>query len=220
VNNGITYQFQQVTDIFLAGGPVMYPLLLCSVIALAVIIERSLFWWRIRMNRKPHEVAQLINQRDKSAHLPAAAQRDPVVSVLLAGLEGPLEKASLHMQVAAGKQLTSMCRNLGFLNTMVALAPLLGIFGTVLGIIQSFQLLGEATLADPVAASRGLAQALITTAFGLAIAMPCLVAYKIFQTKVLKLQQMLEENSTELEYSLGLATKIPNLSVAPELQQE
>jgi len=211
-------------QIFQAGGPVMWPLLLCSVITVAVIIERSLFWSRMAACRRPNAVAALIRKRDRAASGDfAEAERDPVGRILVAGLHGPPAQAPPRMRATAATQLTAMTRYLSLLNTMVALTPLLGIFGTVLGIIQSFQLLGDATLADPVAASRGLAQALITTAFGLAIAMPSLVAFKYFQSKVLEFQQRLETRCTELEYSLGLTEGSSEQDLVrtdvPELQQ-
>ncbi len=206
-------------QVFLAGGPVMFPLLLCSMITLAVIIERGLFWWRVRMNHRPDTVARLA-RNNGATESDSDWGKDVVARVLNAGCQGPVSEATLRMQVAAGKQLSAVGRNLGVLDTMVALAPLLGIFGTVLGIIQSFQLLGEASLTDPVSASRGLAQALITTAFGLAIAMPSLIAFKYFQTKALKLQQAIEERCTELEHALGIASQGLSHRTVPELQHE
>jgi len=191
-------------NIFQAGGPVMWPLLFCSILTLGVIIERGLFWWGLYRNRRTEAVAELARSAYRVApQFLKDAKNDPVGKVLIAGLEGSPAQSAWRMQVAATRQISAATRYLVLLNTMVALAPLLGIFGTVLGIIQSFQLLGDATLSDPIAASRGLAQALITTAFGLAIAMPSLVAFKYFHAKVLGLQQTLEAHSTELEFSLG-----------------
>jgi len=211
-------------QIFQAGGPVMWPLLACSVITLAVIIERSLFWSRMAAYRRPDAVANLLRKQSlASTDEVAVAESDPVGFVLVAGLRGPPAQATPRMRAAASTQIAAMTHYLSLLNTMVALTPLLGIFGTVLGIIQSFQLLGEATLADPVAASRGLAQALITTAFGLAIAMPSLIAFKYFQSKALEFQQVLETRCTELEYSLGLTEGESERGLVrtdiPELQQ-
>lgn len=202
--------------VFLAGGPVMWLLLACSVITLAVIIERALFWSRIALDRSPQQSRELRRGRPLSD---AEDSPDPVVRVLASGAGSPDAEASWRMQTAATREIGRACRNLGVLNTMVALAPLLGIFGTVLGIIQSFQLLGEASLADPVAASRGLAQALLTTAFGLAIAMPSLIAFKYFQARAIRLQQEIEEQATALEITRGLERTETARAPAPELQQ-
>ena len=191
-------------EIFLAGGPVMYPLLLCSVITLAVIIDRTFFWLRHRHSRHPDLVAELCHCAKNGQRASCEDTADLIARVLLEGLESTRAEASWRMQQAGALEAAKVTHNLGILNTMVSLAPLLGIFGTVLGIIESFQLLGDAALIDPVAASGGLAQALITTAFGLGIAMPSLIAYTIFQSKAEQLRFQMETHATELELALGL----------------
>ena len=194
-----------MTEIFLAGGPVMYPLLLCSVITLAVIIDRTFFWLRHGNGRRPDQIADLCTVATNGQQtVPDGIHADLISRVLVEGLMSTRAEASWRMQQAGAQEAGKMSRHLGVLNTMVSLAPLLGIFGTVLGIIESFQLLGDASLIDPVAASGGLAQALITTAFGLGIAMPSLIAFKIFESKSTRLCYELETCCTELELSLGL----------------
>ena len=111
------------------------------------------------------------------------------------------------MRQAAAEEVAKMDERLGILSTMVSFAPLLGIFGTVLGIIESFQLVGNATMTDPTAATGGLAKALITTAFGLAIAMPSLIGFKVFDSKTIRLKSVLEAQCTELEWRLGISPK-------------
>lgn len=202
-------------QIFLAGGPVMYPLLLCSVIALAVIIERSLFWLAVARHRQPEMVTRLVQADLDDPGASGASLKDLVAQVLVAGRRGPRMRASLRMQMAAHAVLSRLTRNLAVLSTLVSLAPLLGIFGTVLGIIQSFKLMGGAQLAEPGAASIGLAQALITTAFGLAIAMPSLIAFKFFHLKALKLQHDIEERCTELEHALGIVHSHADGAITP-----
>ena len=194
-----------MAEIFFAGGPVMYPLLLCSIITLAIIIDRTLFWLRYRNGARPELIAELCNSvRGGSWSRPDDTDADLIARVLIKGLESPPAKAYWCMQQAAAKEAELVSSYLVVLSTMVSLAPLLGIFGTVLGIIESFQLLGDSALIDPVAASGGLAQALITTAFGLGVAMPSLIAYKVFALKSSKLRYELEARCTELELSLGL----------------
>lgn len=191
-------------EVFLAGGPVMYPLLLCSVITLAVIIDRTFFWLRHRFSRQPELIAELYLCARNGQQISCEQKLDMVACVLHEGLVSKRVEASWRMQQAGVREIAKVTHNLGVLNTMVTLAPLLGIFGTVLGIIESFQLLGEASLVNPVAASSGLAQALITTAFGLGIAMPSLIAYAIFQAKTENLRCDIEAHATELELHLGL----------------
>ena len=164
-------------ELFRAGGPVMFPLLFCSVVAAGVILERALFWWRV------------------------ARGREGVVERVLAAAVGAPVEAAGRMRLAAEREAASFGRYLSVLSTMVSLAPLLGIFGTVLGIMESFQFL-DATLAAPEAARQGLAKALLTTAFGLAIAMVSLIAFKVFQARVAVLRHELEIRCSEKEIAL------------------
>lgn len=196
-----------MSEVFVAGGPVMYPLLICSIIALAVIVDRSIIWIRYEKTDGTVSVAELcrIANSDKPS-FPDETKRNVVLRVLRLGLESRSDKSSWSMRQAAAAEVTRMGKHLGILSTMVSLAPLLGIFGTVLGIIESFQLTGNATLADPAAATGGLAKALITTAFGLGIAMPSLIAFKLFDSKTLRFKSELETRCTELEWRLGLAS--------------
>ena len=197
-------------DIFFAGGPVMYPLLMCSIIALAVIIDRSIVWMRYGKIDSTLSVAELCSLAESdNLDLPEDSMRNVVMRVLRIGLESRRDESSWSMQQAAALEVIRMGKHLGILSTMVSLAPLLGIFGTVLGIIESFQLVGNATLADPAAATGGLAKALITTAFGLGIAMPSLIAFKVFDSKTLRLKSELETRCSEVEWRMGLAPTEP-----------
>lgn len=183
----------------------MYPLLFCSVIALAIIIDKTFFWLGIRKGRRPELVDMLCRHKSGKgrANLEEVKQ-DVIGRVLVAGIENNRDVAVWEMQLATEREIDRVNQYLGILKTMVSLAPLLGIFGTVLGIIESFSLLGDHSLVDPVAASGGLAQALITTAFGLAIAMPSLIAFAIFQAQAEKVRHGLELHCTELERNLGI----------------
>lgn len=196
-------------SIFQAGGPVMYPLLFCSVITLAIIIDRTLFWLRLRNGRRLELIAKLCRS-SQSLSNPAdliEIKQDVVGCVLLAGIENDHSMAGWEMQLAAKRELDRMTQYQGILKIMVSLAPLLGIFGTVLGIIESFSLLGDHSLVDPIAASSGLAEALVTTAFGLAIAMLSLIAFAIFQSRAEKLHYEMEVRCTELERAIKLTAQ-------------
>ena len=194
-------------EVFMSGGPVMYPLLICSMIALTVIVDRALIWMRYGKTGGTLSVAELCKiANSENPGLPDNTRQNVVLRVLRIGLESRSDESSWSMQQAAAAEVIRMGRHLGILNTMVSLAPLLGIFGTVLGIIESFQLMGNAALTDPAAATGGLAQALITTAFGLGIAMPSLIAFKVFDSKTQRLKSELESRCSELEWRLGLAS--------------
>jgi len=190
-------------DFFLSGGPVMYPLLACSLIVTTVIIERFIFWTRTGMHRnRPllDEVMELCRNGD----WPAVQERtrgckDYVIRILISGIlhrEFSMLKA---MESAAADEVQRMRRFMGVIDTMITVAPLLGIFGTVLGIITSFEMLGTAGIQDPKAVTAGVAQALITTAAGLAIAILSVFPYNFFNAKVELAAQDMERYATSLE---------------------
>src|SRR3989338_5159252 len=185
------------------GGQVMYPLLVCSFLAVAFIAERSLFWWQQKRRIKSREIDQFLEHL-RHGHLKEMIKQgqescDPMVCVLVSSLshgEKVLHDA-LELEVDRAVEITR--RGLRAIDTVVTLSPLLGIFGTVTGIIQSFDLLGQTSIADPQAVSVGIAQALITTAAGLAIAMPSIIAYNFFLSQTERFAFRLEKYAYEFE---------------------
>ncbi|MCP4665892.1 MAG: MotA/TolQ/ExbB proton channel family protein [Deltaproteobacteria bacterium] len=192
-----------MTEIFVKGGPVMYPLLLCSMIALTVIIERALFWVIEGMRRKQplvDRVLELCREGDWDAvREDVRGSKDYVIRVLVSGIlhrEFSMVKA---MESAAAEEVKRMGRNMGVLDTMITVAPLLGIFGTVIGIIISFDLLGASGIEHPQAVTAGIAQALITTASGLGIAILSVFPYNYFNSRVEHAVLTIEKYATSLE---------------------
>jgi biopolymer transport protein ExbB len=185
------------------GGPVMYPLLACSVIVMTVIIERTIFWMIIEMQRnRPlvDDVLELCRCGNWDAvRQTAAGCKDFVVRIIISGIlhrEFSMVKA---METAAADEVQRMRRFMGVLDTMITVAPLLGIFGTVLGIITSFEMLGSAGIENPQAVTAGVAQALITTATGLGIAILSVFPYNYFNAKVERAALDIEKYATSLE---------------------
>jgi biopolymer transport protein ExbB len=185
------------------GGPVMYPLLICSFLAVAFIAERLLFWWqekrRVNLGDLDKFLEYLRHGHLKEMLKQGEESRDPVVTVLTSSLrhgERVLHDA-LGLEVDRAVEATQ--RGLRAIDTIITLSPLLGIFGTVTGIIQSFDLLGQTSIADPQAVSVGIAQALITTAAGLAIAMPSIIAYNFFLSQTERFAFRLEKYAYEFE---------------------
>jgi biopolymer transport protein ExbB len=133
-------------NIFIKGGPVMYPLLVCSIIALTVIIERSIFWMTegMRGNRALVEfVLELCQKGDwDGVKKKVAGSKDFVIRILVSGILHRDFSMTKAMESAAAEEIKRMRRYMAVLDTMITVAPLLGIFGTVLGIITSFELLG------------------------------------------------------------------------------
>ncbi|MFY9526600.1 MAG: MotA/TolQ/ExbB proton channel family protein [Limnochordia bacterium] len=166
-------------EIIKLGGPVMIPLLLCSVFALAIGIER--LWYLLRCRIDTEELMEEVSLSLGQGKLLEAMQiakkaRGPVAAVLAAGIahyDKDPETISKHMQVVGEQEVFKMERRLGILEMISMISPLLGILGTVTGIIQSFNVLSALEgVGHAGALSAGIAEALITTAAGLIIAIP------------------------------------------------
>jgi biopolymer transport protein ExbB len=190
-------------NFFVSGGPVMYPLLLCSVLVLFVVVERMIFWAGIDLKRDRDlldEVLELCRQgmwdevREK-----VRGSRDYVIRILVTGIVHRDFSLSKAMESAATEQLRRMGRFMGVLDTMITVAPLLGIFGTVIGIIESFEVLGMAGIEDPRAVTGGIAQALITTATGLGIAIISVFPFNYFNSRLERAAHRIEQYATSLE---------------------
>ncbi len=181
----------------------MYPLLACSVIALSVIIERSIFWLRVDIQRnRPlvEEVLELCRDGDWNAvKQKATDSENSIIRILISGILHRDFSMTKAMEAAAADEIKRMRRYMGVLDTMITVAPLLGIFGTVIGIIISFDMLGAAGIEDPRAVTSGIAQALITTASGLGIAILSVFPYNYFNSKVENAAQLIEKYATSLE---------------------
>jgi biopolymer transport protein ExbB len=190
-------------ELFKSGGPVMYPLLACSVIVLSVIIERSIFWMRVDIKRsRPliEEVLELCRAGDwEAVRQKTAGSSNSIVAILISGILHRDFSMTKAMEAAAADEIKRMRRYMGVLDTMITVAPLLGIFGTVIGIIVSFDMLGTAGIEDPRAVTAGIAQALITTATGLGIAILSVFPFNYFNAKVENAAQLIEKYSTSLE---------------------
>ncbi|MHC5002992.1 MAG: MotA/TolQ/ExbB proton channel family protein [Planctomycetota bacterium] len=166
------------------GGYIMIPLLVLSVISLTLIIERSWFWIRVNGGGGPRRLDELnraLRRGDRTAVLAMVGRdRSPYGSVARHLLDqGTSDAVALE---AVERQRPRLDRFMVTISTTVTAAPLLGILGTVIGIIQSFNLLGQQdTLTDPRVVSAGIAEALLTTALGLVVALVNLFPYMIFR---------------------------------------
>ncbi|MDL1984294.1 MAG: MotA/TolQ/ExbB proton channel family protein [Deltaproteobacteria bacterium] len=190
-------------EIFIKGGPVMYPLLACSILVLTVIIERALFWISVNMHRNRHlidEVLELCRTGDwESVRIKTKGSKDFIIKILLTGIVHREFSMTKAMESAAAEEIRKLRRYMGVLDTMITVAPLLGIFGTVIGIIMSFEALGSAGIEHPQAVTAGIAQALITTATGLGIAILSVFPYNYFNSRIEKAALNIEKYATSLE---------------------
>jgi biopolymer transport protein ExbB len=200
----VTLAYTNLLTIVIRGGVVMAPLLASSVVALAVIVERLFFWRRLRVRRGETDVLALVAEGDlPQAMQVASASRHPVARVLGAGIAAKHLSPGSAMQAAAQAEVSQARRYLPILDTVITLAPLLGLLGTITGMISAFGIVSEAGLGQPHAITGGIAEALIATATGLLIAIMTLIPYNYFRSKVEQLTDVLEEQATHLELLLG-----------------
>jgi biopolymer transport protein ExbB len=197
------------------GGPIMWPLLACSITALAVILERLIFWITLSVRKEPPRINQIFTLTEAgdfdAAIREGEGSRCLVCRILTAGLAHRNYGLVQSLEAAAMQEIEKMKRYLSVLDTIITLAPLLGILGTVTGIIGSFDLLGSAGIEDPKAVTGGIAQALLTTAAGLAIAIVALLPYNALTRKVEKVTRYLEQLITCYEVTVQKGIERRNL---------
>ena len=193
----------EVVAVIIKGGIVMIPLLGCSLVSLALTIERLFFWARIKSQRTVHNMLGLAEagEFDKAMKL-GKDSHHPITRVLAAGLAHRNPAPAKAMEAAAQAQVPSLKSRLGALDTIITLAPLLGLLGTVVGMIGSFDIMSEAGMGQPHAVTGGVAEALIATATGLLIAIVTLIPYNYFSARVEKEMDAMEHYSSSLELLL------------------
>lgn len=190
-------------ELFQKGGPVMYPLLACSIIAMTVIIERAIFWIqsdRLRNQALVDEVLELCRVGNwEMVRVKVAGSKDYIIRILVTGILHREFSMTKAMESAAADEIRNMRRFMGILDTMITVAPLLGFLGTVTGIIYSFESLGLTVIEHPETVAIGIAQALITTAAGLIIAIPAVFLYNYFNSRIEEAALSIEKYATSLE---------------------
>jgi biopolymer transport protein ExbB len=194
---------EHVLEIFHKGGPIMWPLLLCSLVALTVVFERLLFEAYDLVRRDGAALGKVLGLVERGqwadAEAAAKASRDPVVCVLAAGLEMRSAALTATLQRSAEKCLLAYARGLTVLDTIITAAPLLGLLGTVTGMIHAFSLLGGSELGAPSAITGGIAEALIATAFGLSIAILALIPFNYLHGRLERIRHRLQDACTAVE---------------------
>ncbi|MCF8998113.1 MotA/TolQ/ExbB proton channel family protein [Acinetobacter nectaris] len=172
-----------------AGGWLMLPLFICSIITVTVIVERFIRLrsaiiipdkLRLAIQTSPQMVAQLLQQNYQHAN-------STLGRILLAGIRSQSETeqfAKVQMECAASDEILSLEKRVNVLGTMSAVSPLLGLLGTVVGIIEAFLVVDMGTNISPTLMIPGISKALIATAMGMVVAIPALIAYRYFQRLV------------------------------------
>ena len=184
-----------------AGGWLMIPLVLCSIFTVAITIERFIRLKRSMVLPKElllsggQDVHQVVQQLQNNQNL----QLSSLGRILVSGLNSQKQTeqyARAQMEATASQEIGFLEKNINFLGTLSAVAPLLGLLGTVVGIIESFLVIDMGSNSNPTMMIPGISKALITTAAGMLIAIPALFAYRYFQRLVQEYVAELEQQST------------------------
>jgi biopolymer transport protein ExbB len=193
-----------VFELIKSGGWVMWPLILCSIAALAIIGER--LWTLQKKTVIPPallaQVQQWLERKEIDAsRLTLLRDSSPLGKVLAAGLANRLHDHAVLKEAIedAGRHVVpELERYLNTLGTIAAIAPFLGLLGTVLGMIQMFGGIGSHGLGDPSIVASGISQALVATASGLAVAIPSLMFYRFLRGRVDELTVEMEQEALKL----------------------
>ena len=196
-----------IQELFQKGGPAMWPLLLLSILSLSTIIERLWFWASLLSKEK-----QIVNRILEAARsdwgaaseIARQANRQPIGRFLSAPLRlynPEPDLFRLALEAAADEELASMRRGDKILEATIALAPLLGLLGTVLGLINSLSSirLGDIGTSATTGVTLGISEALITTATGMVVAIFTLAFYRIFQAFLFNQAKIFRKAGNELE---------------------
>ena len=199
-----------IVEYFYKGGPVMWPILITAIVAVAVVGERTFWWFRESLRRDPATLEKILaaleNGDFKEAARLSRDSRDPVIRTVFHGLNHHHTSLQGALQVAAGVELQRAGRFLTIMDTLVTLAPLLGLLGTVAGIFRTFLSISDVELAVEKVTG-GIGEALIATMCGLAIAIVSLIPFNFFTRKTAQLQFELESAATNVEVMVAAAKK-------------
>lgn len=199
---------EAVRYLFAAGGVVMWPLLGCSILAIALIIERAMFWFRVnrRQRRVVRDVLNLYRVDNADVAVAKLKQNAdlPMARIFLAALElqqPNLEEFRLALESEAQAEIPGLKRFNTIFETIVGLAPLLGLLGTILGLIRSFASLeiGDVGGSSTVGVTGGISEALVATATGLLVAIFTLLFANTFRGMYIRQIALIQEYGGQLE---------------------
>jgi len=200
-------------EIVQAGGTLMWPIILCSIVAAAIVLERL---WTLQdrrvlppdLTRKVWKLVEANQINDKV--IAALEQNSPLGKLLAAGLANrhrPREVLMERLDDAGRHVVHELERFLNTLGTIAGVSPLLGLLGTVTGIIKAFNAINAGGAGDPRMLSGGIAEALVATAAGLCVAIPSLVAYRYLRGRVDTIVVEMEKNALRLADAVEAAAR-------------
>lgn len=196
-----------LVELFVKGGPIMWPILLVAIVLVSVVAERSVFWFLQGRRRDAAALEKVLaamdNQDFKAAVEVSKRTTDPVVRMIHQGLTHVHGSLAGALQVAAGVEIKRAGKFMVAIDTCITLAPLFGLLGTVVGIMESFEKVTGELAVEGV--SKGIGEALIATAAGLAIAIVGVFFLNLFNEFLAKLQFDLETAATNVEVMVSKA---------------
>ena len=186
-------------EIFLNGGPLMYPILLCSVIGWAIFLERLRTYRKIHKEMLPTLTQvrnSLIAKEPEKAVAYCRSTSSPLARILLSVLTAKKNERGYIKEMAdevGSRETAELQRYLGLLATIANISPLLGLLGTVLGMIKAFNVIAEAGTGTPATLGGGISEALITTAAGLSVAVPLILVHRYLASRADRLVLEMED---------------------------
>ncbi|NBR72450.1 MAG: MotA/TolQ/ExbB proton channel family protein [Proteobacteria bacterium] len=191
---------------FIHGGPIMWPLLFAAIVAAVVSLERTLFIVSEKRRQNPAQVEQiftLVENGDRAGAIRVAqSSTDFIARVLGFALSNAELSISHAISKASALELKRFSRGLPILDTIITAAPLLGLLGTVTGMMNTFSMMGGDELGAPAAITGGIAEGLIATAFGLLVAITCLFPNNYLNARIESAQHEMEDAGRRLELML------------------
>ena len=182
----------------------MIPILLCSFVGVTVVIERLIFFYNSRTIPEADRILTLIQQGKFTDALSVVEHRpSPLLRVLSSGILSRTDQPEKAMEAVGLAELATMKRGLTTLDTIITLGPLLGLLGTIIGMINAFGIMAESGLGQPHAVTGGVAEALVCTAAGIFVAVTTLVPYNYFLTRVEQEGERIELYATRAESALA-----------------
>jgi biopolymer transport protein ExbB len=190
-------------QLLMGGGWMMIPIIACSLFALTISIERFMYFQKFKASRLAPKMLTLIEQQKFTDALAIAEhQPSPVLRVISSGVIQRSASPTKAMEATAIVELTKMKRGLPALDTVITLGPLLGLLGTIIGMIDSFGIMSESGLGNPHAVTGGVAEALICTAAGIFVAVTTLIPYNFFLARMEQETEKIEHYATRTEAAL------------------
>ena len=191
-------------DLFYKGGFLMYPIFFCSLLAIAIFFERMFFLKSIKTSTRKfgNRISDLIRKGNINFAITACRKNySPISQIILAALlkyGSSREEIREAIEDTAHQEVAVLEKNLPILATVGNIAPLLGLLGTDFGMIKGFQVISAIGVGNPEALAGAISEALLTTAFGLSVAIPTIVAYNYLVNRVERQIKEMEATSTEI----------------------